>query len=205
METGTFGLGYWSNSIMPKPSIFIIAGPNGAGKTTVSKAVLRDTLGVREFVNADVIASGLSGFDPERAAFAAGRVMLTRLRELAAARESFAFETTLASRTFAPWLTTLKAEGWEIRILYVWVRSPDISVRRVLARVRKGGHDVPEDVVRRRYRRSIINFFSLYMPLAHSWQVYDNSGDAAELIAHGGPDGVAVLNAACLSVLEKLR
>jgi predicted ABC-type ATPase len=190
---------------MPKPSIFIIAGPNGAGKTTVSKAVLRDTLGVREFVNADVIASGLSGFDPERAAFAAGRVMLTRLRELAAARESFAFETTLASRTFAPWLTTLKAEGWEIRILYVWVRSPDISVRRVLARVRKGGHDVPEDVVRRRYRRSIINFFSLYMPLAHSWQVYDNSGDAAELIAHGGPDGVAVLNAACLSVLEKLR
>ncbi|MFA6043809.1 MAG: AAA family ATPase [Phycisphaerales bacterium] len=166
-------------------NIFVIGGPNGAGKSTVAPHVLHRTLNIEDFVNADVIASGLSGFRPEAAAMQAGRVMLARLRELAAANAPFAFESTLASRTFAPWLQGLAAEGWKIHILYVWVGSPGICLARIKQRVRKGGHHVPDDVVRRRYQRSLSNFFTLYRPLAHQWQIYDNSSQPAELVAWG--------------------
>ncbi len=169
------------------PTIVVIGGPNGAGKTTISRAVLADTLGITEFVNADAIAAGLSGFDPDRAAFAAGRVMLTRLHEPAAARppKSFSFESTLASRTFAPWLEALVARGWHVHVLYIWLRSPALAVRRVKARVRKGGHSIPEAVIRRRYARSAANFWGLYRPLAEKWQVYDNSTNSLSLVAAG--------------------
>ncbi len=146
------------------PQVIVIGGPNGAGKSTIAREVLDRTLGITEFVNADTIAAGLSGFDPNRAAFAAGRIMLARLHELAAARESFAFGSTLASRSFAPWLSGLAGRGFEILLLYIWLRSPELAVRRVRARVRKGGHLVPEAVVRRRYQRSAANLFELYMP-----------------------------------------
>jgi predicted ABC-type ATPase len=169
----------------PPPTIIIIGGPNGAGKTTVSREVLAETLGITEFVNADTIAAGLSGFDPERAAFAAGRIMLQRLHELADARTTFAFESTLASRTFAPWLKRLKRRRYEVHLLYIWVRSPEISIRRVRARIRKGGHAVPEDVIRRRHTRSAANFWHLYRPLADTWHAYDNSGRTPALIAAG--------------------
>lgn len=167
------------------PTIVVIGGPNGAGKTTVSRAVLADTLGITEFVNADTIAAGLSGFDPERAAFAAGRVMIERLRELADARTDFAFETTLASRTFAPWLSRLALRGHEVHLLYIWLRSPDLAIRRVRARVRKGGHAVPDDTIRRRYARSAANLFTLYLPLARTWRLYDNSERRPVLFAYG--------------------
>lgn len=165
----------------------MIGGPNGAGKTTISRAVLADTLGITEFVNADAIAAGLSGFDPERAAFAAGRVMLARLHELGDASPpiSFAFESTLASRTFALWLSALISRGWQVHILYIWLRSPALAVRRVKARVRKGGHSIPEPVIRRRYTRSAANFWHLYRPLAETWQIYDNSGVEPLLVANG--------------------
>ncbi|MGH7245298.1 MAG: zeta toxin family protein [Phycisphaerales bacterium] len=142
------------------PTIIILAGPNGAGKTTISREVLAKTFGIGEFVNADVIASGLSGFDPDRAAFAAGRIMLARLHELAEARSSFAFESTLASRTFAPWLVRQIAGGYEVHLVYSWLRSPELAVKRVRARVSKGGHNVPPEVVTRRYYRSLSNFGS---------------------------------------------
>jgi len=167
----------------PRPYILTLAGPNGAGKTTISRAVVAESAGLSEFVNADIIAQGLSGFDPERAAFAAGRIMLARLRELAAARSSFAFESTLASRTFAPWIATLTKSGYEFRVVYVWLRSPELAIRRVNARVRKGGHAVPPDTIRRRYARSISNFCSLYLPLATTWRVYDNSSGFAAPVA----------------------
>ena len=172
------------------PQVVVIAGPNGAGKTTIAREVLDRTLGITEFVNADTIAAGLSGFDPERAAFAAGRVMLERLHELARASPpiNFAFESTLASRTFAPWLSGLIDRGFAVHILYVWLRSPDLAIRRVKARVRKGGHGVPDDVIRRRYARSAANFFELYVPLAEtfgSWRVYDNSAKKPLLVARG--------------------
>jgi predicted ABC-type ATPase len=167
------------------PVIVVVGGPNGAGKTTVSRKLLNDTFGIAEFVNADVIASGLSNFNPERAAFAAGRVMLQRLRELGAAQPptSFAFETTLASRTFAPWLAEMIARGFEFHLAYVWLRSSNLAVRRVRARVAAGGHHVPPDIVRRRYQRSATNLFQLYMPLATTWVVFDNSGDVARVVA----------------------
>jgi predicted ABC-type ATPase len=159
----------------PYPSLVVIGGPNGAGKTTISRPVINEVLGLAEFVNADVIAQGLSGFNPERAALQAGRIMLDRLRELAAARENFAFETTLASRTFAPWLIDLQTQGYRTHIILVWLKSPELAIRRVKRRVGQGGHFVPDDVVRRRYKRGIANFIRLYRPHADAWRIYDNS------------------------------
>src|SRR2546423_2715906 len=112
------------------PSVIVLGGPNGAGKTTISRAVLGGVLGLAEFVNADVIAQGLSGFDPERAAFAAGRIMLARLRELAHERANFAFETTMASRTFAPWLAELRRAGYRVHLVFVFLRTPELAIRR---------------------------------------------------------------------------
>jgi predicted ABC-type ATPase len=155
--------------------VTVLAGPNGAGKSTSAPEVLRNALGVTEFVNADVIARGLSAFDPESVALAAGRVMLTRLRDLAQKRESFAFETTLASRTFAPWLAELQGTGYHFHVVFLWLPSADAAVARVADRVLAGGHDVPEATIRRRYEAGLKNFFSLYQPLATSWRMYDNS------------------------------
>jgi predicted ABC-type ATPase len=157
------------------PRAIVIAGPNGAGKSTSAPGVLRDVMGVAEFLNADVIARGLSAFEPERAAIAAGRVMLTRLRELAQRRESFAFETTLASRSFAPWLAELKATGYNFHLVFLWLPSADSAVARVADRVLAGGHDVPEETIRRRYEAGLKNFFALYQPMANWWRVYDSS------------------------------
>ncbi len=147
---------------MSKPPIVVVlAGPNGAGKTTASEALLRDELAVFQFVNADAIARGLSGFEPERAAFAAGRVMLSRLDELAAQRADFAFETTLASRAFAPWLARRILDGYEFHLCFVWLPSAEMAITRVAARVKAGGHDIPAESIRRRYARGIRNLFEL--------------------------------------------
>lgn len=167
------------------PSVVVLAGPNGAGKTTSAPLLLRGTLGVNEFVNADVIAHGLSGFEPEGAALAAGRVMLARLRELARRRESFAFETTMASRLLARWLAGLIAKGYRLHLVFLWLPSADMAVARVAERVRMGGHAVPEETIRRRYDVGLRNFVRLYRPLAESWRVYDNSKTPARLIALG--------------------
>ena len=173
-----------------------MAGPNGAGKSTAGPALVRDLLGVNEFVDADVIARGLSGFEPERAAIAAGRIMLRRVKELARQRARFAFETTLASRTFAPWLTDLIPKGYEFHVIFLWLTSPDLAVARVADRVRLGGHGVPEKVIRRRYARGLRNFLFLYRPLASTWSIYDNSpGTTPAIIASGRRGGDArVLN-----------
>lgn len=160
---------------MQNPQIIIIAGPNGAGKSTLAPMLLRDRLGLLEYVNADTIAQGLSAFQPEGAAIASGRVMLKRLRQLADARVSFAFETTLATRSYAPWLKDLQRHGYGIQLIFLWLRSPDLAVERVRMRVADGGHDVPEPVVRRRYVRGIRNFLGLYREVAESWGVFDNS------------------------------
>jgi predicted ABC-type ATPase len=159
-----------------RPKAVAIAGPNGAGKSTLAPFLLRDTYGLLQFVNADSIALGLSAFDPASVSFDAGRIMLARLRSLAASREDFAFETTLASRSYARWLTMLKRQGYEFHLIYLWLNSVELAVQRVRERVRLGGHDVPESVVRRRYERGARNFFRLYRALADSWGVYDNSG-----------------------------
>ena len=149
--------------------------------------IIERAFGRIEFVNADTIARGLSGLDPDRQAFAAGRIMLRHIADLAAARKDFAFETTLASKTFAPFLRRMIKRGYRTHLLYAWVRSPDIAVERVRARVASGGHRVAEETVRRRYVRSVRNLFHLYLPLAESWEVLDNSMPGqATIIASGG-------------------
>jgi predicted ABC-type ATPase len=157
------------------PQVIIIAGPNGAGKSTVAEKLLNGPLRVRHYVNADVIALGLSQFNSDEMAIAAGKIMLTRLRELAASRESFAFETTLASRSFAPWIRSLVEDGYRFQLFYLWLPSPEVAIKRVGKRVLAGGHGIPHEVVRRRYYGGIANFFELYQPLARNWMVYNNS------------------------------
>jgi predicted ABC-type ATPase len=157
------------------PNIIIVAGPNGAGKTTASADILVGALSVQKFVNADIIAKGLSSFQPETVAFDAGRIMLQRLHRLTAQRADVAFETTLASRTFAPWIKTLTPAGYRFHLLFFWLPSANMAVARVRRRVLEGGHHVPEETIRRRYEAGLRNFFRIYRPLAVSWQFYDNS------------------------------
>lgn len=169
------------------PHIVVLAGPNGAGKSTVAPRLLRGALAVTHFVNADVIARGLSGFDPGSAALMAGRILVERLEGLAAARAIFAFETTLASRTVAPFLAARLREDYHVHLVFVTRRSADLAVQRVADRVHRGGHDILEPTIRRRYMRGLKNLFELYMPLATRWMVFDNSNPSgAVLVARGG-------------------
>lgn len=169
------------------PHIIILAGSNGAGKSTAAPRILRDTLIVTEFVNADVIARGLAGFDPDSAALLAGRIMLDRLDALAVARSNFAFETTLASRSFVPWIRERLIESYRVHLYFVTLDSPELAIERVADRVRRGGHDIPPETVRRRYFRGLENFFKLYMPLLTTWHVFDNSlPSGSQIVAEGG-------------------
>jgi predicted ABC-type ATPase len=173
------------------PSIVVLAGPNGAGKSTAAPFLLRDALAVSEFVNADLIAQGLSVFSPEAVAIEAGRLMLARLNELADRRETFAFETTLASRSFGPWLQARRSDGYEVSLVFLWLPDPEAALRRVAERVARGGHDVPAEVVRRRYAAGLRNFFRLYQPLCTVWRFYDASGlGPPRLLAAG--EGTAI-------------
>jgi predicted ABC-type ATPase len=173
------------------PEVIVLAGCNGAGKTTASRSILADTLGVLTFVNADVIAQGLSGFDPAGAALEASRIMLRRLHELAGQRASFAFETTLAARSLASWLDGLRQSGYVVRLFYFWPGSADLAVARVAMRVRAGGHDVPEGTIRQRYGRSLRNFFELYRPVVSAWHVFDTSAGGPPVpVASGDQSGV---------------
>ena len=147
------------------PNVVVVAGPNGSGKSTAAPALFRDYLGITEFVNADVIAQGLSGFAAENAAMQAGRVMLERLRELARRNADFAFETTLASRTFAPRLEELRDAGYRTHLLFLWLPSPEMAVARVASRVQQGGHNVPDDIVIRRYHAGLRNSSRPYVPI----------------------------------------
>lgn len=176
--------------VIERPHLVLLAGPNGAGKSTAAPRLLKGALGVAEFINADTIAQGLSAFAPEDAALLASRVMLERARALSERRLSFAFETTLASRSLATWINTLREDaGYRMHLLFLWLPDADTALSRVRERVRAGGHDVPEQTVRRRYERGLQNFFTLYQPLATTWRVYDNSrADRPWLIASGRED-----------------
>lgn len=157
------------------PLVVLLAGPNGAGKSTSAARLLHGALAVEEFVNADTIAQGLSAYRPEAAAVAAGRVMLERLRLLARERRDFAFETTLAGQGHARWLRALRSSGYRAHLIFLSLPSADLAVARVAARVRQGGHHVPEDIVRRRFAGGLGNLFTCYPDVVDSWQVYDNA------------------------------
>jgi len=166
-----------------KPRVMIFAGANGSGKSTHAEPILK-ALGISTFVNADYIARGLSGLNTEAVNFEAGRIMLKRLHDLADEKEDFAFESTLSSRTFAFFLRKLKAEGYNITIFYFTLSDARLAYRRVRHRVKLGGHDIQQKVITRRFYRSLTNFFKLYLPLADTWMVFDNStGKTATAIA----------------------
>ena len=164
--------------------IFVFAGCNGSGKSTLANRLLSSIQPAPEFVNADIIAAQLNPNDVEAVAITASRLMLNRLKVLAASGADFAFETTLAARTFARFLRDCRHEDYKINLIYVWLESPELAVSRVARRVASGGHNIPQDIIKRRYQRSLKNLVELYLPLADRFQAYDNSHDENSLIAY---------------------
>jgi predicted ABC-type ATPase len=164
-------------------NVYIIAGPNGAGKTTFAREFLPNYANCRVFINADLIAQGLSPFAPERAAFRAGRMLLQEIEALAARGDDFAFETTLSGKAYVGVLRSLKDRSYQVHIFYVWVPSEELTLERIKNRVLLGGHNVPADVVHRRFDRSLNHFLDRYSQLADRWILFDNSGAAPKEIA----------------------
>lgn len=164
--------------------LYIIAGCNGAGKTTASFTILPDILECREFVNADEIAKGLSPFQPEKVAFEAGRIMLHRIDELIAAGETFAFETTLATKSYRTTIREAKEKGFYVTLLFFWLNDVELAVERVKTRVREGGHNIPEEVITRRYKNGIKNLFEIYLPIVDEATIFDNSLGVPKFVAH---------------------
>ena len=186
----------YNNTVMEQRNmnLYIIAGCNGAGKTTASFTMLPEMLKCREFVNADEIAAGLSPFNPEGVAIQAGRLMIDRIIHLLKEGESFAFETTLATRSYVKLIQQAQRRGYFVTLIFFMLNTPEQAVKRVERRVSMGGHNIPVDVIRRRYEAGLQNLFQLYMPVCNYWALYDNSDCPAVKLASGcGEKNVEVL------------
>ena len=168
---------------MTHPNLYIIAGPNGAGKTTASYTLLPEMLGCTNFVNADEIARGLSPFSPETVDVQAARIMIARIEELLAQKVDFAIETTLATRSYVQLVKRAQKAGYKVHLLFFCLESPEQAILRVAQRVAEGGHNIPEDVIRRRFARGIANLTRLYLPICDSALVYNNSHGKPQIIA----------------------
>lgn len=166
--------------------ILILAGPNGAGKTTFARTFLPHEAGVLTFINADLIAAGLSPFAPEAAAVQAGKIMLERINSCAARGENFAIETTLSGKNYARDIPRWQESGYVVKLFFLRLPSPEIAIERVKNRVALGGHHIPDDVIRRRFTAGLENFEHLYKPLVDEWFLYDNTNIAPKLIDKGG-------------------
>lgn len=188
---------------MPDKNLYIIAGCNGAGKTTASFTILPEIIACKEFVNADEIARGLSPFQPEKVAFEAGRIMLNRINELLDRNESFAFETTLATRSYRAKIEEAKKKGYTTTLLFFWLQNVELAKERVRTRVMEGGHNIEPEVIERRYHRGIKNLFEIYLPCVDGALIYDNSAGKHELLAQKSMNAkVKVLNKALFSKLK---
>ena len=170
---------------MSERKILIIAGPTGAGKTTFAQEFLPGEAGCPHFVNADLIAAGLSPFTPELAAMRAGRIMLEQIHEHVRKDEGFAFETTLSGRIYVRLIPRWQAEGYVVKLFFLQLPSPEMAIARVRQRVVMGGHNVPEEVIRRRFRAGLQNFETVYKPLVDEWVLYDNSSDEPVRLSEG--------------------
>lgn len=168
---------------MEDKNLYIIAGCNGAGKTTASFSILPKILECKEFVNADEIAKGISPFQPEKVAFEAGRIMLSRIDELFKNQESFAFETTLATKSYKQKIEFAKTNNYYTSLLFFWLKTPALAKERVKIRVKEGGHNIPLDVIERRYKNGIKNLFNIYLDIVDQAMIFDNSEGKHILIA----------------------
>ena len=169
--------------VMENKNLYVIAGCNGAGKTTASFTILPEILDCKEFVNADEIAKGLSPFQPEKVAVEAGRIMISRINNLLEDELSFAFETTLATKSYKNKILLARNKGYTVTLLFFWLQTIDLAKERVATRVLEGGHNIPKDVIERRYINGIKNLFSIYMPIVDELMIFDNSQMKSELIA----------------------
>jgi len=177
------------------PNLYIIAGCNGAGKTTASYTILPEILNCKEFVNADNIAAGISPFNPESVAIEAGRIMLKRINELLDEGADFAFETTLSTRSYVSLIKKAQQAGYQVTLLYFWLSSPEMAHDRVAKRVSRGGHNIPGDVIDRRYYRGINNLLNLYIPICDKWLVFDNINLNSKIVAQGSAQlGEVIIN-----------
>lgn len=187
-------------------NLYIIAGCNGAGKTTASFTILPQILDCKEFVNADEIAKGLSPFQPEKVSFEAGRIMLNRIDELISAKENFAFETTLSTRSYKNTIKEAREKGYRITLLFFWLQNVDLAIERVKTRVSEGGHNIQPDVIKRRYKRGIENLFNIYLPIVDGALIFDNSEGQHEHIAEKQFEGLLkVVNQEKFNLLIKLH
>ena len=176
------------------PNLYIIAGCNGAGKTTASYTVLPEILHCKEFVNADNIAAGISPFNPESVAIEAGRIMLNRINELLEEGADFALETTLSTKSYVSFVKKAQQIGYKVTLLYFWLDSPQTAYVRVAKRVSEGGHNIPIDVIERRYYRGIKNLIDLYIPICDKWLVMNNIGAISRVIAKSSQLGELIIN-----------
>jgi predicted ABC-type ATPase len=167
------------------PNLYIIAGCNGAGKTTASFTVLPEMLDCDEFINADEIARGISPLNPEKASIEAGRFMLTKIDKLIASKKDFAFETTLATKSYTKTIQKAKEQGYQVTLIYFWLATVELAIGRVHTRVLEGGHNITKPVIIRRYYSGVKNLFDLYLPICDYWMIFDNSFTPSELIAEG--------------------
>ena len=179
---------------MNKRNVYIVAGPNGSGKTTFAVKFLPEYASCKHFINADLIARGLSPFSPGAAAITAGKLVLEQIQQFANRGVDFAFETTLSGKLYVNLFKSLKKKGYKIHLFFLWIPEANLAVSRIKSRVAQGGHDVPTRDVLRRFDRSITNFFTLYQSLADSWMLFDNAGFIPVLIAQGRNGKVNVIN-----------
>jgi len=185
-----------------KPTVYVIAGPNGAGKTTFSSEFLPDFVHCREFLNADLIAAGLSPFAPETQAMPAGRLLLKRIQTLFQKKQTFAFETTLAGRGYARLLRNMRDSGYRVVLFFLWLPDPETANNRVHERVSQGGHFIPEDVVIRRYRAGLYNLFHLYRDIPYIWRIYNSASLPPQLIAHTADNNIQIFDTALLQKIQ---
>ena len=189
----------------PKLNCYIVAGSNGAGKTTFATRFLPHYADCVNFINPDLIARGLSPFDPDAALARAGRLVLESIQDASKSRADFAFETTLSGRSYVRVIRDLRARGYRIHMFYLWIPGPELALLRIRERVQKGGHNVPAQDVRRRYDRTLVNLFSLYRPLLDTLRVFDNSTAEPRLIFEDEAGRIILYDASLYQQLHKVN
>ena len=198
--------GHYLNGKERRPNLYIIAGPNGAGKTTFARKFLPDYAKCLEFVNVDLIANGISPFDPKRAALRAGRIMLDQIHSLGNRGQDFGFETTLSGKSYLRLLEELKQKkGYNIHLFFLWISSVKLALERIKLRVQQRGHSIPEAVVRRRFSKGISNFFHFYRLIVDRWIIFNNSGDVPEVIAFEESGKLEIVDPGLFAILSEYK